>query len=585
MATDVNGPGSYKNGTDYRHFEGSDVIPRLTMSDGCLHKCAFCVVPKNLTTQSDAVVDQQADSMSKLGAKLVYLNDKTFGQASNYQHLSDVYDRMKTANPDFKGFIVQTTAAQMSKIPADWLQKSGIKYVELGIESYNDPILKEMHKPANQRLIDQATDKLRQNKIALIPNILIGLPGETAETYNNTLEFLKRNKDTISHANIYNLAVYPDAELGKKLTTASPDDFNENVLEKSFHTNPEVHRQFAGDLYGIGEELLGGKPKPLEETSALAKDQPKKIGDMDENDLTFTGHTNRLYERAATSNAQNGGFTVHPDTGHAPNDGHVIEVMPERRQKIENKPVASAEDIRKFHEANKDVIAENPELHLGGYKNQLNLSAVGTPEGARTVGNKLDQESGWDARNQQLVPYEGKGEKTEFPGYSVDQRLKEMGARDENGKPTNVGVPVKPIEETSGLKKVPAVRELSTGDVAEILENRYHVMEIFFETVGREQISTALEHSIAGAIENMNVGQPIGSIAPTAEAEGEIETAFRFFLSQREMDMLHRGVPTRAAMLGINHRLLHPYARSNPPRPSFIDTGLYQANMRAKFEE
>ena len=467
LATDVNGPGSYKNGTDYRHFEGSDVIPRLTMSDGCLHKCAFCVVPKNLTTQSDAVVDQQADSMSKLGAKLVYLNDKTFGQASNYQHLSDVYDRMKTANPDFKGFIVQTTAAQMSKIPADWLQKSGIKYVELGIESYNDPILKEMHKPANQRLIDQATDKLRQNKIALIPNILIGLPGETAETYNNTLEFLKRNKDTISHANIYNLAVYPDAELGKKLTTASPDDFNENVLEKSFHTNPEVHRQFAGDLYGIGEELLGGKPKPLEETSALAKDQPKKIGDMDENDLTFTGHTNRLYERAATSNAQNGGFTVHPDTGHAPNDGHVIEVMPERRQKIENKPVASAEDIRKFHEANKDVIAENPELHLGGYKNQLNLSAVGTPEGARTVGNKLDQESGWDARNQQLVPYEGKGEKTEFPGYSVDQRLKEMGARDENGKPTNVGVPVKPIEETSGLKKVPAVRELSTGDVAE----------------------------------------------------------------------------------------------------------------------
>lgn len=134
------------------------------------------------------------------------------------------------------------------------------------------------------------------------------------------------------------------------------------------------------------------------------------------------------------------------------------------------------------------------------------------------------------------------------------------------------------------VKSAPSGSE-STGDVAEILENRYHVMEIFFETVGREQISTALEHSIAGAIENMNVGQPIGSIAPTAEAEGEIETAFRFFLSQREMDMLHRGVPTRAAVLGINHRLLHPYARSNPPRPSFIDTGLYQANMRAKFEE
>lgn len=459
LATDVNGPGSYKNGTDYRHFEGSDVIPRLTMSDGCLHKCAFCVVTKNLTTQPEAVVDQQADSMSKLGAKLVYLNDKTFGQAPNYQHLSDVYDRMKAANPDFKGFIVQTTAAQMNKIPADWLAKSGIKYVELGVESYNDPILKEMHKPANQRLIDSATDKLRQNKIALIPNILIGLPGETAETYNNTLEFLKRNKDVISHANIYNLAVYKDAELGKKLTTANEGDFNENVLEKSFHTNPEVHRQFAGDMYGLGEEMLGGKPASAEEILSLSKEQPKSIGDMDENDLAFTGHTNRVYERAATSNAQNGGFTVHPETGHAPNDGHVIEVMPERRQKLEGKPTASAEDIRNFHEANKDVFAENPELHLGGYKNQLNVSAVGTPKGAEKVGNKLDQESGWDARNQALVPYKGKGEKTEFPGYDLDQRLKELGARDKEGKPTGVGIPAAPEETLPLAKKEPNYAE------------------------------------------------------------------------------------------------------------------------------
>jgi hypothetical protein len=89
----------YKNGTDYRHFEGSDVIPRLTMSDGCLHKCAFCVVEKKIDVTPEAVVDQQAESIAKLGAKLVYLNDKTFGQSPNYQHLSDVYAKMKEQIP------------------------------------------------------------------------------------------------------------------------------------------------------------------------------------------------------------------------------------------------------------------------------------------------------------------------------------------------------------------------------------------------------------------------------------------------------------------------------------------------------
>lgn len=254
----------YSQGVDYRHFQGSDVIPRLTMSQGCKHKCAFCTVEKTLTTPPLEVVMQQADAIAKLGSKLVYLNDKTFGQADNYQSLADVYTRVKSQNPDFQGFIVQTTASQLTKLPTEWLAKSGIKFVELGIESYNDPILHEMHKPATVPIIDRAVQKLRDVGITLIPNIIIGFEKETPETYQRTLDFLKRNDDIISHANIYNLAIYKDAELGKKLTTATEADFNENVLEKSFHSNPEVHRVFAGKLYGFGEALLDKRPVTMQ---------------------------------------------------------------------------------------------------------------------------------------------------------------------------------------------------------------------------------------------------------------------------------------------------------------------------------
>lgn len=116
----------------------------------------------------------------------------------------------------------------------------------------------------------------------------------------------------------------------------------------------------------------------------------------------------------------------------------------------------------------------------------------------------------------------------------------------------------------------------STGDVAEILEAKYHIMEIFVEEIGADQIAKAVEHSIAGALETMvSTGRNSPDWILTAEAEGEIEDAFRYFLSQQEMDGIQPGVPTKAALAGVSHRFAHPYAK-RPARPSFIDTGLYE---------
>lgn len=273
----------YKTGVDYSHFADSSVIPRLKLSEGCKYKCAFCDVVKTVTETPDAVIDQQVDAISQLGSTLVYVNDKTFGQAENYTKLPELGRRIGEKNPNFKGFIVQTTAAQLLKIPDAFLREAGIKFVELGIESYNDPILRSVQKPATEAIINTAVDKLRQAGIALIPNIIIGMPGETAETYARTLQFLKDNKDIISHANIYNLALYSDTTLAKQVLTLSAADYNENVLEKSFHTNPEVHKQFAGDLYGLANSMLETTPpsaqfsprkkKPIVEE----KDKPVKI--------------------------------------------------------------------------------------------------------------------------------------------------------------------------------------------------------------------------------------------------------------------------------------------------------------------
>ena len=121
---------------------------------------------------------------------------------------------------------------------------------------------------------------------------------------------------------------------------------------------------------------------------------------------------------------------------------------------------------------------------------------------------------------------------------------------------------------------------VTTGDVAEILEAKYHVIELFYQELG-DDVSKTLELSAARAIQDLFAGAPPRSVSLTAEAEGEIEAAFRLFLDQRELDGVVPGVPTQAAIRGVNHRLKHPYKKSNPERPSFVDTGTYQQSFKA----
>jgi hypothetical protein len=245
----------FRSGVDYTVFSGAKTIARLTLSIGCSHNCRFCIQPK-IETIPYADVWQQIDEICKLDSPLVYLNDKTFGQAKNFWLLPLLAQYLgRNMKTGFDGFIIQTTASQLLKIDDDLLIASGVRYVELGVETYNNEILRDMKKPANEKIIDAAANKLRQINVKLIPNILIGLPNETAATYTKTLNWLNSNADIISHLNIYNLVIYADTELANEIEP-NATDYDENQTTKSWHINADLHRAYAAKLYDFGNKCL-----------------------------------------------------------------------------------------------------------------------------------------------------------------------------------------------------------------------------------------------------------------------------------------------------------------------------------------
>ena len=137
------------------------------------------------------------------------------------------------------------------------------------------------------------------------------------------------------------------------------------------------------------------------------------------------------------------------------------------------------------------------------------------------------------------------------------------------------GKPARPRKVASGTQ--------TTGDVATWLENRYQVMAIF-AYLHEKEIKAAIEEGLVGELENRLMDAPPNRDAFGA-ATSQIETVFRDFLDNDEIAKLGMvpGVPTAAALRGVNHRMMHPYAR-RAARPSFLDTGLYSASFRAWIE-
>jgi len=119
----------------------------------------------------------------------------------------------------------------------------------------------------------------------------------------------------------------------------------------------------------------------------------------------------------------------------------------------------------------------------------------------------------------------------------------------------------------------------TTGDVAEILEANYGVMRTFVE-LHEKDIANELSSQLMGMLESAKQGAPLplGSIQFP-----KIDAMFRDYLDHGEWEKTS-GQPTQAAQNGVRTGKKRPYKKSNSPRPSFIDTGLYRGSFKTRVD-
>lgn len=139
----------------------------------------------------------------------------------------------------------------------------------------------------------------------------------------------------------------------------------------------------------------------------------------------------------------------------------------------------------------------------------------------------------------------------------------------------------------------------TTGEIAQYLENKYNIMEGFYQLY-QDEIAKALAHSMAGSLNSILNGANASTHDPFGSATSLIDVKFKQFISNEEITKFAGNIqyrtaggstiPTKAALegrssrfkIGKNWKWIKKGKKSiGVRRPSFIDTGLYQASFKS----
>lgn len=122
----------------------------------------------------------------------------------------------------------------------------------------------------------------------------------------------------------------------------------------------------------------------------------------------------------------------------------------------------------------------------------------------------------------------------------------------------------------------------TTGDVAEILEAKYGVYEVFYEN-NAQAVGDALTEGFQGSLESVIMGRQMTLEQAFDPGTATIDTLFKNWLSSGAIESLGiPGVPTKASQDRKSSRFKK--GKSPRTRPSFIDTGLYESSFKSTVE-
>jgi anaerobic magnesium-protoporphyrin IX monomethyl ester cyclase len=194
----------------------------IVSSRGCPHSCIFCTAhqyygKKIRLRSAKNIVDEMQECLERHGIRNFTMWSDTFNQSRKF--VVELCIEIQKRGLDKK--IRWMANGRVDHVDAEVLKEmksSGCMGISYGVESGSDEILRNVKKGANATQARQAVKLTKEAGIEVLAHVILGLPGETMETINRTIQYIKELDP--DYAQFYCAIPFPKTELEKRAKKA-----------------------------------------------------------------------------------------------------------------------------------------------------------------------------------------------------------------------------------------------------------------------------------------------------------------------------------------------------------------------------
>jgi len=186
-------------------------------SRGCPHRCTFCVSHlwygrRPRLRSPTSILDEIERDVDLFGTRLIYL----FGDTVTLQRdqMLGICRGMIERNIDVRWLCNSRVDAVDAEL-LDAMSTAGCAAISYGIESADPDILNAVRKGTTPEQTEEAVTLTRDSGILTIGFFVLGLPGETSDTIDRTIDFARDLP--LDLAEFYPAVPYPGTELERQL--------------------------------------------------------------------------------------------------------------------------------------------------------------------------------------------------------------------------------------------------------------------------------------------------------------------------------------------------------------------------------
>jgi radical SAM PhpK family P-methyltransferase len=173
-------------------------------SISCPFSCAFCGFPQHagkFQTVPPGQVEEELNAIDKIKRiKSINFIDDTFNvPKERYKEILRIMIKNKYHFKWHSHFRCQYADRETIEL----MKESGCEGVFLGIESGSDQILKNMNKATTVKEYLKGITLLKEFDIPVFGSFIVGFPGETHQTVNDTIQFIKESRLDFFRASLW----------------------------------------------------------------------------------------------------------------------------------------------------------------------------------------------------------------------------------------------------------------------------------------------------------------------------------------------------------------------------------------------